>query len=175
MITLYDAFVPGCLQLLGTVRALLDKAEAHCAERAIAAEEIIGAKLLPDMLDFAYQVKSCAIYSAGAIDALRHGRISPDPTVPPRTFEELRELVDGAARTLSALRAEEIEALGDKNVAFGVEGQFRWDFTAKDFLLSFAQPNFYFHATTAYDILRVAGLKIGKLDFLGELRKLPQD
>src|SRR3546814_9371435 len=82
LITLYDAFVPSCVQLLRSVSGLITKAEAYCAEKSLPPEALIGAKLAPDMLDFAYQVKSCAVHSIGAIEGVKRGNFSPDQTTP---------------------------------------------------------------------------------------------
>jgi hypothetical protein len=171
MMTLYDAFVPGCLQILRSVSGLLTKAEAHCAEQSIAPETLIGAKLAPDMLDFAYQVKSCAVHSIGAIAGVRNGRFSPDRTPPPGSFAGLRTEIAEAINGLEALSPEEVEALSAAPMAFTIGEKLRWEFTGKDFLTSFSQPNFYFHATTAYAILRMKGVAIGKADYLGAVRK----
>lgn len=172
-ITLHEAFVPSCLQMLGSVAKLLDKAEAHCIQKGRAPCGLIGAKLAPDMLDLAYQVKSCAVHSAGAIEGVRSGNFSPDMTTPPDSFEGLRKAIAGAATQLEATTVEEMEALGDKAMTFTIGDKLRWDFIGKDFLLSFSQPNFYFHVTTTYDILRKEGVAIGKVDYLGAMRKTP--
>ncbi|MEJ7925328.1 DUF1993 domain-containing protein [Sphingobium sp. AN641] len=173
MMTLYDAFVPGCLQILGSVSNLIDKAEAHCTSMALPPETLINARLTPDMADFAYQVKSCAVHSIGAIDGARKGVVAPDRTPPPDSFAGLRALAKDAADRLGALRAADVEALSDKTVIFAIGDVMRWEFTGQDLLMSLSQPNFYFHATTAYDILRVAGLPLSKTDYLGAIRKTP--
>src|SRR3546814_3213211 len=73
MITLYDAFVPSCVQLLRSVSGLITKAETHCAEKSLPPEACLGAKLAPDMLDFASQGTSCAVHSTGAIGGVKRG------------------------------------------------------------------------------------------------------
>ncbi len=169
--TLYDSFVPGCLQLLDSMSGLLRKADAHCVEKSVPPEIMLGAKLAPDMLDFAYQVKSCAVHSIGAINGVRAGNFSPDKTTPPGSFDGLQAQVITAANALRALSADDVEALGEKPMTFTIGEKLRWDFTGKDFLMSFSQPNFYFHVTTAYSILRMKGVAIGKADYLGAVRK----
>jgi hypothetical protein len=168
-LSLYAATIPTYLQILGSVNGLIDKAESFCAETGIAPGEIIGARLFEDMHPFAYQVKSTAVHSIGAIEGLRRGSFSPDRTPPPDSFKLLRERIDGTIAALKAIDPSEVDAFVGREVSF-VAGEFRWDYTGEDFLLSFAQPNFYFHATTAYDILRMKGVKIGKRDFLGQQR-----
>ncbi|WP_324742129.1 DUF1993 domain-containing protein [Tsuneonella sp. CC-YZS046] len=169
-ISLYDAFVPSCLQLLGSVGGLIDKAEAHCSSGGCAPDDLIGGRLYEDMLDFAYQVKSCAVHSAGAIQGVREGQFSPDMSEPPNTFEGLKHRLATAISALEAVSEEEIEGFLGKDMHFIIPGRIDRPFTAENFLLSFSQPNFYFHATTAYGILRMKGLKIGKIDYLGAMR-----
>lgn len=170
MMTLYDAFVPNCLQLLGSVSGLLGKAEDFCGERSIPAENIINARLAPDMFDFAYQVKSCAVHSAGAIEGARAGNFSPDRSPPPDSFTALHACINNAVKRLEAVTVADMEALVDRPITFTIGDRFRLDFIGKDFLTGFSLPNFYFHVTTAYAILRANGVRIGKTDYLGALR-----
>lgn len=169
-LTLHDAFVPTSLQLLRAIAAVLDKAEAHCAANGIEPEELIGARLAPDMKDFAYQVKSCLVHSAIAVESCMTGTASPDWSEPPRTFSGLRTLLTDAASRLERRSTEEMEALLGQPLLFSVPGWGELSFTADQFLLSFSQPNLFFHATTAYDLLRWKGVPLGKGDYLGTLR-----
>lgn len=168
-ITLYAATVPSYLQILASVMRLIGKAEAFCEERGLAPDDIIQARLAEDMLPFAYQVKSTAVHSIGAIEGVRRGTFSPDMTPPPTTFDGLRERIAQTIAALEAIDPEEVESFIGRDMRFEF-GSTTMDFTAEDFLLSFSQPNFYFHATTAYDILRMKGLPIGKRDFNGRVR-----
>jgi len=167
--SLYDATIPTFLQIIGSVRGLLVKAQAHCAEAGLAPEALIGARLADDMLPLAYQVKSVAVHSIGAVEGLRAGRFSPDGSTPPSSIPALIERLDAAAEALRGISREEMEAFIGRDMAF-VAGERRVPFTAEGFLMSFSLPNFFFHATTAYDILRAQGLPIGKRDYLGQLR-----
>lgn len=166
--TLYTAVVPPFQKLLTNVRELLNKAEAHCTAQGIAPEEIIQASLAPDMLPFAYQVKSTTVHSIGAIEGVRNGLFSPDMTPPDDNFPALAKRVEGALAALAALKPDEINGLTGRPMRFEVRGH-RADFSAEEFLLMFSVPNFYFHATTAYDILRMKGLAIGKIDYIGPI------
>jgi uncharacterized protein len=170
-IKLYDAFVPGCQQVLHSLSGLMEKGEAYCAETGIAPAELIGTKLAPDMLDLAYQIKSCVVHSVGAIDGAQSGNFSPDTSTPPTSFSGLRAKIDEGLTALAAISPDQIEAMIGRPMAFTIGDQLRWDFTVENFLLSFSQPNFYFHATTAYDLLRMKGVKLGKRDYLGAVRK----
>jgi uncharacterized protein len=167
--SLYAATVPSYRQILGAIAALIVKAEAFCAEKALPPEEIIQARLAADMQPFAYQVKSASVHSLGAIEGVRKGVFSPDVTPPPQTFHDLKGNIAHALTALEAIDPKEIDAFVGRDMRFAF-GERQIAFTAEDFLLSFSQPNFYFHATTAYDILRWKGLSIGKRDFTGRLR-----
>jgi hypothetical protein len=167
--SLYDALVPNFRQTVGAVRALIGKVEAFCAEQGLAPDDIIDARLAEDMLPFAYQVKSVAVHSAGAIEGVRRGQFSPDSSAPPASFAALAARMDETAAALDAVSPDEVHAFIGGDMAF-VAGERRIPFAAEDFLLSFSLPNFYFHATTAYDILRWKGLPLSKRDYLGGLR-----
>jgi hypothetical protein len=170
--SLYAATVPTYCQILEAVGRLLVTAEAWSAERGLAPNDIVQARLAEDMQPFAYQVKSTAVHSLGAIEGVRKGVFSPDMTPPPDTFAALKARIAATLAALSAIQAAEIDSFVGRDMRFAF-GNRHLDFTAENFLLSFAQPNFYFHATTAYDILRWKGVPIGKRDFMGKPRTTP--
>ena len=167
--SLYEATIPSYRQILGAIGGLLGKAESYCAEQNLAAEEIIQARLATDMLPFAYQVKATAVHSLGAIEGLRKGVFSPDMTPSPQTFSALKTKIADTLAALEAIEPLEIDAFLGRDMRFEF-GERKMNFTAENFLLSFSQPNFYFHAATAYDILRWKGLPLGKRDFVGRVR-----
>lgn len=167
--SLYSATVPSFLQVLGSISALLAKAEDFCTSNGVTPMDIIQARLAEDMLPFCFQVKSTAIHSLGAIEAARQGLFTPDRSPPPDSFPALKARIADAIAGLQAVKPEDIDTLVGRNVRFSY-GERHMDFTAEDFLLSFSQPNFYFHAATAYGILRWKGVAIGKMDFLGRIR-----
>ncbi|TPG15503.1 DUF1993 domain-containing protein [Sphingomonas oligophenolica] len=165
-LSLYDATVPSNLQILRAIDALLDKAEAFCADQGLAPADLIDAKLAEDMLPFAYQVKSCAEHSVGAIAGVRAGTYSPDLQPWPTDFAGLHGKIRDAIATLEATDRADFDTLATQDTEFRF-GEHVMPFTGANFLLSFSQPNFYFHASTAYAILRAKGVKIGKRDFMG--------
>ncbi len=171
-LSLYAATIPSYLQILRAVSGLLDKAENFCAEKGLAPAELIQARLAEDMLPFAYQVKSTAVHSQGAIEALHRGVFSPDTAAPPPDFAALKGRVAAAIVALEAIAPAAIDDLIGRDMRFEF-GERRIAYTAEEFLLSFSQPNFYFHAATAYDILRWKGVPIGKRDFIGRTRSKP--
>src|SRR6266536_1708612 len=103
--SLYAATVPSYRQILEAVSSLLVKAENFCTEKGIAPQELIQARLAADMLPFAYQVKSTAVHSLGAIEGVRKGVFSPDMTPPPETFAALKTRI---AETLAALQTIDV-------------------------------------------------------------------
>jgi hypothetical protein len=168
-LSLHAAFVPSGLQMLGTAHHLLNKAESWCSEKECDHSAILGARLIDDMLPFCYQIKSVAEHTQGAIEAVRVGLYSPDLTPPPTSFADLRAKLDGAKTFLSGLAEDEMESWIGRDMRFEFKDR-GMDFTVEDFLLSFAQPNFYFHTTAAYSIARHLGVPIGKMDYMGALR-----
>ncbi|MXO66286.1 DUF1993 domain-containing protein [Altericroceibacterium endophyticum] len=164
-ISLHAALVPSWLQILGSLNTLIDKAEAS----DFTEEAIVQQRLIDDMLPFAYQVKSAVVHSQGAIEGVRKAVFSPDMTPPPASFAAMRNQISGAIHFLQNVDEAEMEGFIGAPMRFEI-GEKRIDFTAENFLLSFSQPNFYFHATTAYDVLRMIGVPVGKLDYLGALR-----
>jgi hypothetical protein len=167
--SLYDAVVPSYIQILAAVSGLITKAESFCTDRGITPHEIIGARLAEDMLPFAYQVRSTAGHSLGAIEAVRSGTFIPDVSPLAETFAALKAQIDLAHTALTAVAASEVDGFVGRDVRFSFRDR-HVDYTAENFLLSFSQPNFYFHATTTYDILRWKGLPLGKRDFIGRPR-----
>lgn len=167
--SLYHASVGAYLQILPSVAGLVAKAEAHCAEHGLAAEALIGASLAPDMWPFAKQVAMTAAHSAGAIAGLRAGVFGPDLAPAPLDFAALSAKIASATTQLQEVDPAEIDAMPGRDMRFEF-GERRMEFTAEDFLLTFSLPNFYFHAATAYAILRMKGLAIGKMDFMGRPR-----
>ena len=167
-LSLHAALIPSWLQILGAGLGWIDKATAHGMTPA----ELTEARLIDDMFPFAYQVKSMAVHSQGAIEAVRQGVFSPNfGEALPGTLSELRERLDGAIAMLTSVGEAELESFAGRPMRFEI-GEKRLDFTAENFLLSFSQPNFYFHASMAYGILRAKGVPVGKIDFLGKLRFL---
>ena len=100
---------------------------------------------------------------------MKAGSFSPDMAPWPTDFAGLHGVLQGAVVSLSGLDRETVDALADSDTQFAF-GETKLPFTGANFLLSFSQPNFYFHATTAYAILRAKGMKLSKRDFLGMLR-----
>lgn len=168
-LTLHEAIIPNWLQLLEASARLVDKAESWAGERGLAEEELLAARLADDMLPLAYQFKSCWVHTANAVARCREGQFSPHLQPPPMTYAGLREGLGAAIAELQALDPAELERMAGNDMAF-VFNDNRLPFTVQDFLLSFSNPNLFFHASAAYAILRMKGMPLGKRDFLGQLR-----
>ena len=168
-LSLYDASVANYLQTLGAVAGFLDRALEHFREQGMDPEKIVETRLAPDMQPFRFQIISVAHHSRGAIEGVQQGVFSPPSFKTPYDFAGLQGLVTQTVEALSALTPEAVNALGGKDVIFAL-GERKLPFTAEGFLMSFSLPNFYFHAATAYDILRTNGVPLGKRDFMGRLK-----
>ncbi len=167
-VSLYDVGVASFAQILGAVDGFLARGFDHCRDNNIDPEEIVATRLFPDMLPFRFQVVSTVSHSIGAIEAMKIGYFSPG-AAPEFDYAGLQKMVAEARGKLAALTPDEVNGLAGKTVEFRFRDR-AMPFTAENYLLSFAMPNFYFHATTAYDILRQKGVPLGKRDFLGQLR-----
>ncbi len=168
-LSLYTATVPAFRQTVDALVAFVAKGEAFATEKGIDPATLIEARLAPDMLPFAYQVKSVTVHSMGAINGCRAGTFAPDMTPPPTDFAGLHAQLAATAAALAAIDPAEIDGMVGNDMAF-VFRETRMPFLAEDFLLSFSLPNFYFHASTAYAILRAQGVPLGKRDYLGRPR-----
>ena len=168
-ISLYDASVACFLQTLGGVDGFLSRGLAHCNERNIDPNEIVETRLFSDMLPFRYQILAVASHSIGAMRGAKQGLFSPATEMPPLDYAGLQKVITDATEALQQLAPADVNALEGKDVLFQVR-DIKLPFKAEGFLLSFSLPNFHFHATTAYDILRMKGVQIGKRDYMGKMR-----
>jgi hypothetical protein len=167
--SLYDATVPSFQQTLGAMQGLLDKVEGSCAEADRPVEDLLQARLADDMLPFVYQVRATTTHSVGALNAIHEGVFKPDRTPAPQTLQGLRDALSQALEALSSMTAEDLNGLVGRDMRFEA-GEMVLPFTVEGFLMSFSMPNFFFHAATAYDILRMKGFALGKRDYLGRPR-----
>lgn len=172
-LTLHDAFVPNCQQILTGLANLVDKGEAHVKQHGIADTELLGAQLAETMWKLPWHVRSCWMHSAYTLDQIPTGEFTPDFTDVPDSWDAMRAMIADAQDRLARADAEAMEGFAGCEVHFVIGGKQLMTFDGQDFLLSFNQPNFYFHAATFYDILRMKGVELSKRDFLGALRSVP--
>jgi hypothetical protein len=164
-ISMYQASVPVLVRGLTSLQAILAKAEAHAAEKQIDPSVFIGARLFPDMLPLVRQVyittdtaKGCAARLAG-VEPPKYDDVEV-------TFEDLQARIQKTIDYLKEFNAAQIDGSEERSITLKMRSG-PIEFTGVSYLLQFVLPNFYFHITTSYDILRHNGVEIGKLDYLG--------
>jgi hypothetical protein len=167
--SLYDAVVPPYLQTLGGVSRILDLGLSHFQDTGVDPDAIVPATLLGDVQPFSFQITSILHHSIGAIGAAKAGLFGPPVDQPTLSYAALCGRVKDAAAAFAKLDPAEINALEGGEVLLRV-GDVKKAFVTEDFLTSFSRPNFYFHAVTAYEILRSRGAPLKKLEYLGEVR-----
>lgn len=168
-VSLYDLSVGSYLQCLDAVAGYLDKGRSHCNDHGIDLADVVETRLFEDMLPFRFQIVSVVHHSLGALQGLQAGLFRPPPSLPDLDYPALQDRVTAARDELRQASPETVEALSGRDLIFEI-GERQMPFTADDFVLSFSLPNLYFHAATAYDILRMKGVPLGKRDFMGRLR-----
>jgi hypothetical protein len=162
---MYQASVPVFARQLNNLALILDKAAAYADARKFDPAILVNARLYPDMLPLAKQVQIASDHAKGA--AARLAGIEPPKYED--TEASIPELVGRIRKTiafLETLGAGQIDGSDERPVSVTVRSN-TLNFTGADYLTRYALPNFYFHVTTAYAILRHAGVEIGKKDFLG--------
>jgi hypothetical protein len=165
----YDLCVPSYRQMLTGVAGFLERGLDHCRETNVDPNEMVEARLYADMLPFRFQIWSVKHHSLGALEGIGKGVFTPPPDMPALDYAGLQGVVAETQAALGALNADDVNALAGRDVVFQFR-DFKMPFTAEGFIQSFSFPNFYFHATTAYDILRSRGVPLGKRDFMGPPR-----
>ena len=166
--SLYDATVGTYQQILPAIEGVLEKGRAHCEASGIDLNEVLGTRLIDDMLPFTFQVFSVAHHSLGALKGVEAGVFGP-PQVEETDYAGLQALLAQAREGVSQYTPEAVNGFEGNPMEFRM-GSLVMPFKAEDFLLTFSLPNFYFHATTTYDMLRMKGTPIGKRDFMGRPR-----
>ncbi|MCW5738059.1 MAG: DUF1993 domain-containing protein [Enhydrobacter sp.] len=167
--SLYDMSVPTFLQTVSAVGGFLDRAAIYCAETGSDPDGFLDARLIDDMAPFHFHVECVAHHSVPALEAMRDGVFAPPALRGPIPFADLRAMIAEAEAALKVFTPEEVNGWSGRELDLQI-GPRRLAFTSETFLLSFSLPNFHFHAVTAYDILRMRGVPIGKRDYEGELR-----
>ena len=165
-ISMYHASVPTFLQLLGGLKGVIEKAEKHAAEKKWDEATLLNWRFHPDMFTFARQVRQASEHAFGAGRAA--GVAVPELPAIDNSFAEMKSRIDKTVDFLKTLRPDQLDGKEDSRVTIVQGGQPR-QFRAQVYLYHLAMPNFYFHTTTAYNILRSLGVEIGKRDFMGQM------
>jgi hypothetical protein len=161
-LSMYQASIPVFVRGLGVLSALLEKGAAYASETST---DLVGARLAPDMFPLSAQVQRASDTSKLAAERLT-GIKSPCFEDVETTFPELQERIARTLAFLNGIEPAQMEGSEERSVQLSF-GEFKPVFRGADYLLTFALPNFFFHVTTAYDILRHKGVQVGKRDYLG--------
>ena len=181
--TLYDLGVPTFLQTVRALGGIMERAAAHCAATGADPDDFVEARLYPDMAPFHFQIEAAWHHAVWGVEAARTGAFTPPPLVGPVPFADLQAMIGRAARALEAFAPDEVNSWSGKKMDMVIYQPLDVDnattsdwgpqtlaLTPETFLLSYSLPNFYFHTVTAYNILRMRGVPIGKYHFQGQLR-----
>ncbi|KQZ78260.1 hypothetical protein ASD64_13040 [Mesorhizobium sp. Root157] len=164
-ISMYDVSVPVFASRLKALSGVLGEAERNATERKIDPNTFLTARLAPDMFTLTRQVQIATDHAKGAPSRLA-GREIPKYEDDEQSFADLQARIAKASDHLSGFSAADIDGSEDKVIALKAGGR-ELSMSGSQYLLNFAMPNFYFHMTTAYDILRHNGVPLGKVVFLG--------
>ena len=166
-ISMFQASVPVFVQMLRSLRSILEKGAAHAQAKKIDEAVFLNARLSPDMFPLTKQVQLATDFAKGT--AARLAAVEPPPYEDNETsFPALLARIDKTIAYVQTLKTAQIDGSEERRITRPIRGEPR-TFTGLAYLLSFALPNFYFHVTAAYALLRQNGVEIGKSDFIGTL------
>lgn len=184
MTSLYDLSVPTFLQTARAIGDCLDRAARHCAATGANPDDFAEARLFQDMAPFNFQIECVKNHSVWALETARTGVFAPPDLVHAKRLSDLRAMVDGTVKGLEAFTPDEVNSWSGKRRDIVIYQPLdvdnahttRWGpqtltLTPETFLLTYSLPNFYFHAVTAYNIMRTRGVALGKYHFQGALRR----
>lgn len=164
-VTMYLASVPVFQRRLTALMAILDKAALHATARKIDPAVLLAARLYPDMFPFTRQVQTATDHAKGASARLA-GIEVPRFADTEASFDDLKARIARTLEFIEAIEPSGIEGSEEREVRIAMAGKER-TMKGEPYLLNYAMPNFYFHLTTAYAILRHNGVELGKSDFMG--------
>jgi hypothetical protein len=165
-ISLYAASIPVFKQMLGSLSAVLAKAESHAAAKNIEAGVFLQARLFPDMFPLVRQVQVAAEFARGASARLA-GVEAPKVEDQEQGFADLQALIGSTVAFLDAFTPAQVDGHEDREVILRPGTPKEKKFAGQAYLLSYALPQFFFHVTAAYAILRHNGVELGKRDYMG--------
>ena len=164
-ISMYQASAPRFVNILKNLSAILDKAQAYADARMVDPTVLASCRLYPDMLPMARQVQIASDTAKGAVARLA-GIDVPKYEDTEQTLAELKARIAKTIEFIGTIKPAQIDGSEDREITLKLGGK-EVKFKGMQYLLGFAHPNFYFHVTTAYDILRHNGVEIGKSDYIG--------
>jgi hypothetical protein len=166
-VSMHQAAAPVFVQMLGALAKVLDKAEANAAARKIDPAVLIAARLAPDMFPLVKQVQIVCDFAKGAMARLA-GEEVPGWPDGEKTFDDLKARIARTIDYVQSFRPAQIDGSEEREVRLTVAGA-PIAFKGQPYLLHFVLPNFFFHASAAYAILRHNGVELGKRDFIGRV------
>jgi hypothetical protein len=164
-ITMYEAAFPPVIRTLKALSAILDKAAAHCEARKVDPSVLLGYRLAPDMFALTRQIQVATDQAKGMAARLAGVEVPSYPDTE-STIEELKARIAKTLDFVQSFSPEQFAESEDRQITMKMRSG-ELTFNGVTYAFGFVLPNFYFHATTAYDILRHAGVELGKLDFMG--------
>jgi hypothetical protein len=164
-LSMSQASQPVFLQMLNALSANLEKAATHCQAKGLDASTLVNARLAPDMFPLSRQVQIATDHAKGATARLS-GRENPKFEDTESTLDELKARIAKTIEFVKSVPGSEIDGSEEKDINLTIGGQQR-TLKGQRYLVHNALPNFFFHVTTAYDILRHNGVEVGKRDYLG--------
>jgi uncharacterized protein len=164
-ISMFKASAPIFVQFLTSLSAVLDKAAAHAETKKIGPSVLLNTRLYPDMFPLLRQVRAATDHAMNACGRLA-GVELPSFANTENSIPELKDRIGKAIEFIKSIKPAQIDGSEDKEITMKFASGER-KFTGQSLLLNFCLPNFYFHAITAYDILRHCGIEVGKRDFMG--------
>jgi hypothetical protein len=164
---MYQASVPAFVQMLNNLSAILEKAEADAQDRKIDPEVLLDYRLAPDMLPLIRQVQIAADLAKGAAARLAGVEV-PKHDDTEKTFADLKARITNTVAFVQSIQTKDIDGSEGRNITLTL-GEHTMSFKGQPYLVHFVLPNFFFHCTTAYDILRHCGVELGKRDFIGTI------
>jgi hypothetical protein len=164
-ISMYQASVPRFVNILGNLANILDKAQAHVDARKLDPSALTTYRLFPDMLPLTRQIQIACDTAKGVVARLAGVEI-PAYEDDEKTLAELKARIVKTVAFIQTMTPGQIDGTEDKEIVIK-RGDKETRYKGMQFLLGHALPNFYFHVTTAYNILRHNGIEIGKRDYLG--------
>jgi hypothetical protein len=165
-ISMYKASAPVFVQFLTSLSEILDKTAAHAEAKKLDPAVLLNARLFPDMFPLVRQVRAVTDHAINACAKLADAE-APTFSNTEASIPELKERIAKAIDFIKGLKPSQIDGTEDKAITFVFPNGNKREFTGQGLLLNFCLPNFYFHAATAYDILRHCGVEVGKRDFMG--------
>ena len=165
-VSMYSVSIPVFMQHLNGLSGVLDKAAAWAAANKVSDADLLAKQFAPDMFNLARQIRAATDHAVNCAGMLA-GKEAPKLGAEETTLAQFKERIAKAIAFLKSVQQSEVDGTDGKEIKFTAPNGNVMNFTGQSLLLGRSLPNFYFHATTAYDIIRQCGVEVGKRDFMG--------